>query len=122
MIGRLQLVIGKSDTGHPRTVTLDEAQKMPVTIDNPEVIAEVTKAHQRYERALESNDLDELDMLFWNDPRTLRYGPNGVLVGHAAISAYRRSRTRKPPWRTARHLHVTSFGMDFAVTNQETAK
>jgi hypothetical protein len=91
-------------------------------INIPEVVAEIVDAHRRYENALTSNDLDELDELFWNDSRCLRYGPNGTLVGHDAISAFRQSRTGKPPQRTVQHLHVTTFGRDFAITNQESRR
>jgi hypothetical protein len=95
---------------------------MSNAINIPDVVAEVTAAHRRYERALTSNNLDELDELFWDDPRTLRYGPNGTLVGHAAISHYRRSRTAEPPRRTVTHFHIVTFGRDFATTNQESRR
>ena len=95
---------------------------MSDAINLADVVGEVTKAHQRYERALTSNDLDELDELFWDDPKTLRYGPNGTLVGHAAISEFRRARSGNAPQRTVTHLHVITFGRDFAVTNQESRR
>jgi hypothetical protein len=91
-------------------------------INIPEVVAEVTEAHRRYERALTTNDFDTLDELFWNDPKTLRFGPNGTLVGHGEISSFRRSRTSEPPQRIVQHLHVTTFGREFAVTNQESKR
>ena len=55
---------------------------MSFDINIPEVVAEVTEVHDRYERALTTNDLDTLDSLFWNSGLTLRYGPNGTLLGH----------------------------------------
>jgi hypothetical protein len=45
-----------------------------VEIDLPDVIAEVSEAFERYEQALVSNDVAELDALFRDDPRTIRYG------------------------------------------------
>ena len=92
---------------------------MSFEINIPEIVAEVTKAHERYERALGTNDLDVLDSLFWDSERTLRYGPNGTLVGHAAISAFRRARKIKGIERTVLNTVVTTFGRDFAVTNSE---
>ena len=59
-------------------------------INTPDVVAEVTDAFERYEQALSTNDLDTIDGLFRDSPLTLRYGPNGTLLGHAAISAFRR--------------------------------
>ena len=43
-------------------------------IDLPDVVAEVRAAFDRYEKALVSNDVDTLDELFRDDPRTIRYG------------------------------------------------
>jgi hypothetical protein len=91
-------------------------------IDIPEVVAEVKEVHLRYEEALMANDFDVLDELFWDNPRTLRYGPNGTLVSHAAISAFRRSRKGKPAHRVVEDLRITTFGRNFAVTNQESKR
>ena len=41
-------------------------------IDLPEVVAEVRAAFERYEKALNANDVDVLDASFWNDSRTIR--------------------------------------------------
>jgi AtzH-like len=95
---------------------------MSFQINIPEIVAEVTQAHERYERALSTNDLDVLDSLFWDSERTLRYGPNGTLVGHAAISAFRRARNIKGVERTVLKTMVTTFGRDFAVTNSESKR
>ena len=89
-------------------------------IDLPDVVAEVRESHDKYEVALSSNDLDTLDELFWRDAKTIRFGPNGTLVGHASISAFRRGRTFKEARRIILAQHITTFGRDFAVTNQET--
>ena len=60
---------------------------MTMEINNPEVMAEVTRAFYEYEHALTTNDLDTIDKLFWKSPFTLRYGPNGTLLGHEATSS-----------------------------------
>ena len=88
-------------------------------IDIPEVVAEVTAAFQRYEQALSTNDVTTIDTLFWNSPLTLRYGPNGTLFSHAAISAFRHARNIPGVKRTLRDTHITTFGRDFAVANTE---
>ena len=49
-------------------------------INIPEVVAEVEKAFARYEHALVTNDVAELDALFWKSPHTLRYGATENLV------------------------------------------
>ena len=89
-------------------------------IDLPDVVAEVREVHDKYEAALSRNDLDALDELFWKDGKTIRFGPNGTLIGHASISAFRRGRRFKESKRVVLAQYITTFGRDFAVTNQET--
>ncbi|HEY7244535.1 MAG TPA: oxalurate catabolism protein HpxZ [Xanthobacteraceae bacterium] len=88
----------------------------------PEVVAEVTAEFMRYERALGSNDVDTIDTLFWNDPRTLRYGPQGTMLGHAQISAFRHGRKIDGIKRTLRNTVITTFGRDFATANTESVR
>ena len=64
-------------------------------INDPAVVAEVTAAFQRYEMALNTNDVATLDELFWKSPHTLRYGVGEQLYGHDQIAAFRsRPRSR----------------------------
>ncbi len=58
-------------------------------INIPEVVAEVEEAFARYERALVTNDVAELDALFWKSPHTLRYGATENLYGYDEIAAFR---------------------------------
>ncbi|GAA2026970.1 hypothetical protein GCM10009819_07810 [Agromyces tropicus] len=58
----------------------------------PGVPLELTRSFLRYERALAENDLTVLDELFLDDESTTRTDPDGILVGHAAISAFRARR------------------------------
>lgn len=88
-------------------------------INIPEIVAEVTAAFERYEQALSINDLDTIDALFRDSPLTLRYGPNGTLLGHAAISAFRRARDINGVQRTLKNTIITTFGRDLAVANTE---
>jgi hypothetical protein len=93
-----------------------------VDINIAEVVAEVTDAFMRYERALCANELDSIDRLFWDNPLTLRYGPNGTLQGHAAISSFRRARDIKRLDRRLKNTVITTFGRDFAVANTESER
>ncbi len=92
---------------------------MVMEINIPEIVAEVAAAFERYEQALSTNDLDTIDGLFRDSPLTLRYGPNGTLLGHAAISAFRRARDIKGVERTLKNTIITTFGRDLAVANTE---
>ncbi len=88
-------------------------------INLPAVLAEVSASFERYEQALTSNDVPVLDELFWNSPRTLRYGVTENLYGHDAIRAFRAGR---PPAGLERELLrtvITSFGHDVATANAE---
>ena len=88
-------------------------------INIPEVVAEATAAFERYEAALAINDLDTLAELFWRSGLTLRYGPNGMLLSHAAIDGFRRARDIKGVDRTLQNTVITTFGSDLATANTE---
>lgn len=91
-------------------------------INIPEIVAEVTDAFMAYEKALLANDVDMIDELFWNDEKTLRYGPNGTVVSHEALSAFRRGRDIGAWTRTLKDTYIVTFGRDFAVANTESTR
>ena len=84
-------------------------------IDLPEVVAEVRAAFERYEKALVSNDVDTLDALFRNDPRTIRYGGTENLYGYAEIEAFRAGRSPVGLARTLSKTVIRTYGRDHAV-------
>ena len=86
-------------------------------IDLPDVVAEVTAAFNRYEEALQSNDVAVLDDTFRMDPRTIRYGTNEILYGHEEIAAYRAARSPAGLARTISKTVITAYGRDFAVAS-----
>lgn len=88
-------------------------------INIPEVLAEVTAAFERYERALVSNDVAVLDELFWNSPHTLRLGITENLYGHAAIASFRSARSPVGLARQLRNTVITTYGRDFGTANTE---
>jgi ketosteroid isomerase-like protein len=90
-----------------------------MTVNDPKVMAEVEAAFARYEAALTGNDVDELDRLFWEDPRTIRYGPAESLYGRDEILAFRKARPAQGLDRTLRRTVITTFGTDFATANTE---
>ncbi|MBV1798155.1 AtzH-like domain-containing protein [Siccirubricoccus sp. G192] len=87
-------------------------------IDDPDIIAEARAVFDRYEAAIAANDAAVLDVSFWADPRTVRFGTTEILYGIEAIRAFRRSVARYSP-RSQRLVHITSFGQDFACTHLE---
>ena len=50
-------------------------------LDLPDVVAEVRAAFDAYERALVANDVEALNALFRDDPRTIRFGGAENLFG-----------------------------------------
>ena len=90
-------------------------------IDIPEVLAELREAFETYERALVGNDIAKLNELFWDDPRTLRYGTRAseLLYGHGEIAAFRLARGPIDQRRSLRNTRITTFGRDFGVANTE---
>jgi len=90
-----------------------------IEINIPEVVAEVEKAFDRYERALVANDVAELDALFWKSPATLRYGATENLYGYDEIAAFRARRSAVNLARDLVKIVITTYGRDFATANAE---
>ena len=88
-------------------------------INIPEVVAEVTEAFGRYERALIANDVAELDALFWDSPLTLRFGINENLYGYEAVASFRGGRPAMDLTRRLMNTVITTYGRDLASANTE---
>ena len=85
-------------------------------LDLPEVVAEVKAAFDRYEKALNDNDVATLNATFRNDPRTIRYGGAENLYGYAEIKAFRGARVA-PGTRTISKIVISTYGRDHAVAS-----
>jgi hypothetical protein len=86
-------------------------------IDLPDVLAEVRAAFERYERALVNNDVETLNALFREDPRTIRYGGGENLYGHNAIKAFRVARSPVGLARSLSDTLITTYGRDVAIAS-----
>ena len=86
-------------------------------IDLPEVVAEVKREFDRYERALVTNDVATLDIIFRDDPRTIRYGGAEILYGYGEIAAFRAARSPAGIARTISRTVITTYGRDFATAS-----
>lgn len=86
-------------------------------INLPDVVAEVTAAFDRYERALVTNDVVVLDALFHDDPNTIRYGGGENLYGYAEIKAFRSARPAGGLERTLERTVITTYGRDTAIAS-----
>jgi hypothetical protein len=88
-------------------------------LDLPDVVAEVSRAFERYEAALRAHDLAALDAFFWNDRRAVRYGLAEHGYGAEAIRAQRRRMAPVWPARRLSRTVVTAFGRDVATVSTE---
>lgn len=86
-----------------------------LVIDIPEVVAEVEAVFARYEEALVTNDVETLDALFHDDPRTIRYGGAENLYGIEEIRAFRIGRSPVGLARTLSRTQITAYGRDMAI-------
>ena len=84
-----------------------------------EVVAEVRAAFDRYNRAVDDNDVAVMNEMFWDSPHTVRYGRAENLYGSAEIVAYRTTRKTKIE-RSYPRTVITTFGRDFAIAWTET--
>jgi hypothetical protein len=90
-----------------------------ISINLPDVLAEVTAQFERYEHALVHNDVAVLDELFFQSPHTLRYGVGENLYGYDAIAAFRAARPAQGLQREVLRRVITTYGRDFATANIE---
>ena len=83
-------------------------------VNNPEALAGMRAAFDRYEIALNTNDVPVLDDTFKVADETIRYGVNEHLYGHAEIAAFRASRGPQAA-RTLTRTHFTTYGTDYGI-------
>jgi hypothetical protein len=89
------------------------------SINLPDIVAEVRAVFNRYEAALQTNDIPVMEELFWNHAATTRYGVGENLHGWQAISDFRRSGKLGQFRRTLLNTIITTYGRDFATANTE---
>ena len=85
-------------------------------INIPDVLAEVTAAFARYEKALVTNDTATLDELFRTADETVRFGIAENLFGIEEIRKFRKNRPAINLARTVKRTSITTYGHDFATT------
>ena len=85
-----------------------------MTINDPEVVAELADLYPRYEQALVSNDVDTLVAMFWAGPQVMRFGVTENLYGPEELESFRKARPAANLARTVTRLDIVAFGRDFA--------
>jgi hypothetical protein len=90
-----------------------------VSVNIPDVVAELKIAFYRYEKALNDNDVATLNELFWNSPHTVRYGVAEQLYGYGAIMGFRAARSPADLRRELVKVVITTYGRDFGTASCE---
>jgi hypothetical protein len=85
-----------------------------MTINDPDVIAELRELYPQYERALVTNDVEKLVEMFWADPLVMRFGATENLYGYKEICEFRKARPSANLARTIIRLDIIAFDKDFA--------
>ncbi len=83
-------------------------------VNQPEVVAEISRVFAAYETALRLHDVAALNASFWNHPSTVRYGIGEHSLGYDGIAAYRSTATPVHPDRELHGVIITTFGSDVA--------
>lgn len=88
-------------------------------INDPEVVAELRRCHDTYEKALMDNDAHALGELFWDSPCVVRFGATENLHGADQIRAFRQARPKINLDREVLRLDITALGESVGVVNLE---
>jgi len=88
-------------------------------INDPDVVAEVTKLHEEYERALVNNDVETLIQFFWDSSHALRFGVRENLYGAEEIDAFRKARPALGLDRKVLNVRILALGSQCAVATME---
>jgi hypothetical protein len=93
-----------------------------LSLNDPDVITEITLLHDAYERALIAHDVAALDSAFWDSPDVVRFGVSEHLYGSSAIAAYRTGFAPVLANRRITRRTITAFGDQFASVMCELAQ
>ena len=93
---------------------------MDLTVNLPDVVAEVRALFERYEHALIDKNVEVLDATFWNSAHTIRYAFAEHGYGFDEIHAQRVARPPGPGTKERRiRLEILTLGRDLATVNLE---
>lgn len=87
---------------------------IPMTINDPEVIAELRALYPLYEQTLVDNDVEKLIGMFWSGAPVVRFGAAENLYGQDELAAFRKARPPINLARTVTRLDIVSFDRNFA--------
>ena len=90
-----------------------------MTVNDPDVVDELARLHDAYERALTANDVEALNACFWDSSHVVRYGVAEQLYGTDMLRAYRQGHTPAYTGRRLVRREISTFGSAFATVMSE---
>lgn len=84
-----------------------------MTINDPEIVAELQALYLKYEKALITNDVETLVHMFWASLHATRFGAAENLYGIEEIASFRKGRSSANLARSIRRLDIVTFGRDY---------
>jgi Protein of unknown function (DUF3225) len=90
-----------------------------MTINDPEIVAELAAIYPLYEAALINNEIETMQRLFWASPHVVRFGATENLHGIDEIAAFRAARPTVNLARRITRLDIATFGRDFGCVHLE---
>jgi hypothetical protein len=90
-----------------------------LSVNDPEVHAELAALYPVYEKALVENDVETLTRMFWASPLAMRFGVTENLYGINEIEAFRKGRPGVGLARRVTRLEIVTFGTEFGSVTLE---
>lgn len=86
-------------------------------LNREDVVAEVRTRFLQYEEAINRNDIQTLDSLFFDSKHTVRFGLSEELWSYDEIHAFRRTPNTAGTPRQLLRYAITTYGDSLAVAN-----
>ena len=86
-------------------------------INKADIVAEVRAVFDRYNAALNANDVEQLNDFFWRSPTTVRFGPGENLHGYEEISQFRSNKWTGGTPRRQISVTINTVGRNSAATS-----
>ena len=84
-----------------------------MTVNDPEVVAELRALYPLYEQALVTNDVEKLVEMFWDRPEVMRFGVTENLYGPEELEAFRKVAPCGEPGAHSQAARYREFGQRF---------
>jgi hypothetical protein len=101
----------------PTPASAQQGHSANLEINLPDVVAEVSAAHDRYNDAINAGDIAVINSAFYEGDRTIRFGQADVEYSYKEIEAFRKTSQPLIPPRVPIKTVITTYGRDFATAS-----